>query len=352
MDLPGELRRTHWTQAVPIASWLYAVGVARFATHHYAVVRGIPQQAWVFPQDVERGYGAFELTGRRAFEYFSDWIGPYSYEKLAHVEAAGISGGMESATAIMYGEKGVTRGVAPVVHEVAHQWWGNAVTESDWDDVWLSEGFATYFTHLFTEQFGGRDAFVKEMKGDIPVILKTQAEHPGAPVVHRNLADMSQVLNLLVYRKGGWTLHMLRGIIGTEPFWAGIREYYRRYRDRNASTADFRQVMEQASGQQLSWFFDQWLNRAGIPTVAGAWRYDAAAKQIQLDLSQTQAEEPYRLPIDIGITDADGKVRVERVDLAARTGRFTVAADDAPAAVTLDPNTWVLMLAGPLARRP
>ena len=77
----------------------------------------------------EPGYETFELTGRRAFEFFSDWIGPYSYEKLAHVEAAGISGGMESASAIMYGEKGVTRGRAPVVHEVAHQWWGNAVTE-------------------------------------------------------------------------------------------------------------------------------------------------------------------------------------------------------------------------------
>jgi aminopeptidase N len=351
LDLPGEIRRTHWKQSVPIASWLYAVGIARFATHHYDVVRGVPQQAWVFPQDLEQGYTAFEFTGRRAFEYFSDSIGPYSYEKLAHVEAAGISGGMESATAIMYGEKGVTRGRAPVVHEVAHQWWGNAVTESDWDDVWLSEGFATYFTHLFTEQFAGRDAFVKEMKDDIPVILKTQDENPGAPIVHRNLSDMSKVLNLLVYRKGGWTLHMLRGIIGTEAFWTGIREYYRRYRDRNASTADFRQVMEQASGQQLSWFFDQWLNRAGIPEVGGGWRYDAAAKQIQVELSQTQTGEIYRLPIEIGVAQPDGQVRVERVELTGRTGRFVLNADTEPGAVTLDPNTWVLMQPGPFARR-
>ena len=89
------------------------------------------------------------------------WIGPYSYEKLAHVQAAGLGGGTEHASAIFYGEKGVASGRAPVVHEVAHQWWGNAVTEKDWDDVWLSEGFATYFTHLYTEQFSGRDAFVR-----------------------------------------------------------------------------------------------------------------------------------------------------------------------------------------------
>jgi aminopeptidase N len=351
LDLPGEIRRTHWKQSVPIASWLYAVGIARFATHHYDVVRGVPQQVWVFPQDAQQGYKVFEFTGRRAFEYFSDWIGPYSYEKLAHVEAAGISGGMEAATAIMYGEKGVTQGRAPVVHEVAHQWWGNAVTESDWDDVWLSEGFATYFTHLFTEQFGGRDAFVKEMKDDIPVILETQSEHPGVPIVHSNLSDMSKVLNALVYRKGGWTLHMLRGIIGTETFWSGIREYYRRYRDRNASTADFRQVMEQASGQQLSWFFDQWLNRAGIPEVSGGWRYDAAAKQIQVELSQTQTGDIYRLPIEIGVAPPDGQVRVERVELTGRTGRFVVKADAEPRTVTLDPNTWVLIQPGPFVRR-
>ena len=221
------MRRTHWKQSVPIASWLYALGVARFAVHHYDVVRGIPQQVWVFPQDREQGYAIFELTGRRAFEFFSDWIGPYSYEKLAHVQAAGIGGGTEHASAIFYGEKGVAGGRAPVVHEVAHQWWGNAVTEKDWDDVWLSEGFATYFTHLYTEQFDGRDAFVRGLRGRRQTIVTAQKAAPDQPVIHRNLSDMSRVLNRLVYQKAGWVLHMLRGTIGTEKFWTGIREYYR-----------------------------------------------------------------------------------------------------------------------------
>ena len=145
---------------------------------------------------------------------------------------------------------------------------------------------------------------------------------------------------------------MLRGIIGTEAFWTGIRDYYRRYRDRNASTADFRQVMEQASGQQLSWFFDQWLNRAGHSDRAASWRYDAAARQVEIELSQTQTGDAYRLPIDVGITEPGGKVRVERVDLAGRTGRFRLKADVEPGALTLDPNTWVLMQAGPFAKRP
>jgi aminopeptidase N len=345
MDLPGNERRTHWRQSVPIASWLYALGVARFAAVHYDVVRGIPQQVWAFPQDRDKASELFELTGRRAFEFFSDWIGPYAYEKLGHVEAAGVTGGMEHATAIFYGEKGVASGRGPVVHEVAHQWWGNAVTENDWDDVWLSEGFATYFTHLYAEQFSGRDAFVRGLKNDIPTIVQAQVKAPDQPVIHRNLnatGDMSDVLNRLVYQKGGWILHMLRGIVGTDKFRAGLREYYRRYRNANASTDDLRQVIEQTSGLELRWFFDQWLKRPGMPKLTGTWRYDASAKQVDLDLRQTQTGTPYRLPMDVGISASDGQQRLHRIELTAAEGRFTIPADVEPANVLLDPNTWVL----------
>ena len=351
LDLPEGTRRTHWKQSVPISSWLYALGVARFAVHHYDVVRGIPQQVWVFPQQREGGRDIFEFTGRRAFEFFSDWIGPYSYEKLAHVQAAGLGGGTEHASAIFYGEKGVAAGRAPVVHEVAHQWWGNAVTEKDWDDVWLSEGFATYFTHLFTEQFSGRDAFVRNLRNDVQTILTAQKAAPDQPIVHRNLSDMSRVLNRLVYQKGGWVLHMLRGMIGTDKFWNGIREYYSRYRNENASTDDFRQVMERAAGVPLSWFFDQWLKRPGMPALKGEWRYDATTKQVLIDLTQTQDGATYRLPIEIAVAGETAQPRIERVELSQRTGRFSFAAETAPVSVTVDPNTWVLLSGVEFVRR-
>ena len=343
IDLPGGKRRTHWRQSVPIASWLYALGVARFAVHHYEVTRGVPQQVWAFPQDRGKAYELFELTGRQAFDYFSERIGPYAYEKLGHIEAAGMSGGMEHASAIFYGEKGVASGRGPVVHEVAHQWWGNAVTERDWDDVWLSEGFATYFAHLYTEQFSGRDAFVRGLKGDIDTILQAQIKAPDQPVIHRNIDDMSGVLNRLVYQKGGWILHMLRGIVGTDKFWMGVREYYRRYKNANASTDDLRQVMEQASGMELGWFFDQWLKRPGIPKLTGTWRFDAAAKQVVLDLQQAQKDGPFRLPMEVAVTSANGLPRIHRIDLTGSQGHFTIAADTEPASVVLDPYSWVLL---------
>jgi aminopeptidase N len=337
LDLPDGLRRSHWIQGVPISSWLYAVGAARFSVHHVGVVKGVPLQTWVFPQDREKGYPLFEATSRRAIEFFSEWIGPYAYEKLANVEAAGMSGGTEHATAIFYGEKGVTVGRAPVVHEIAHQWWGNAVTERDWDDVWLSEGFATYFTLLFTEHDEGRDAFVLGLKQSRERVLDLEKRSPDTPVVHRNLSDMKKVLNQLVYQKGGWTLHMLRALIGDDAFWNGIRDYYRRYQNRNASTEELRRVMEEASGRDLGWFFAQWLNRSGVPRLEGSWRWDAAGKAVEVTLAQTHPGAPYRLPIEIGVAG-----KVERVELKDARAVFRIGSDSEPVAVTLDPATWLL----------
>jgi aminopeptidase N len=342
VDLGNGLRRTHWRQSVPIPSWLYAVGVTRFDVHHAGLVQGVPLQTWLFPQDRAVGRDLFEETSRRAMDFFSARIGPYPYEKLANVEAAGPGGGMENATAIFYGEKGVSSGAAPVVHEIAHQWFGNSVTEGDWDDVWLSEGFATYFALLYIEQFEGRDAFVEGLVRSRATVLEQEKARPDRPIVHRNLADMKQVINPLTYQKGAWFLHMLRHEIGTAPFWSGIREYYRQFRDRNASTDDLRQVMEKAGGKDLRAFFAQWLTRSGVPQLAGSWRYDPIAKTIEIDLAQTQPGEPYHLDVAVRVTPDGTGSRIEHLRMNAARQSFTLPMTVVPADVTLDPETTLL----------
>jgi len=308
-------------------------------------------QTWAFPQDRDTSLSIFEDLSRRAMTYFVEQIGPYPYEKLANVQAAGMSGGTEHASAIFYGEKGVAGGRAPVVHEIAHQWWGDAVTERDWDEVWLSEGFATYFTLLFTEHDQGRDAFVRDLRLSRAQVLELEQKLPDTPVIHRRLADMKDVLNRLIYQKGGWVLHMLRAEIGTEAFWQGIREYYRRYRDGNASTSDLRAVMEQVSGKPLDWFFTQWLTRAGVPRVGGTWRYDATRKMVDVTIAQSQHDDPYRLTVEIGVAASVGAPPgVTRVELAGRQTTVSVPAASEPAAVTLDPGTWLLLEAAPFTQ--
>jgi aminopeptidase N len=345
-DLGDGRRLTHWKQSVPIATWLNALGVAQFASHHAGTVKGIPLETWVFRQDRDVAVPALENPARRVLEFFSDHIGPYPYERLAGVQVAGLSGGMELAGAIFYGERNVLgRGVDHLVaHEVAHQWFGDAVTERDWDDVWLSEGFATYFALLFLEHDAGRDAFVAGLKRSREIVFATEKRNPRLAVIHDNLADTRQILNRLVYEKGGWVLHMLRHRLGTETFWAGIREYYRGHRDGDVSTDDFRRAMEEVSGQELAGFFQQWLKRPGSPEVHGTWRYRPDDHKIEVELSQDQSGDPFRLTVEVGIAvEGSEQRRIEKVELTERQQRFDLEADRAPAAVTLDPNCWLLM---------
>ena len=344
VDLPGGLRRTHWKQDVPISSWLYSLGIARFIVRQGGIVRGVPLSYWAFPQDAEKGLAALERDARGSFEFFSDRIGPYAYAKLAHVEAAGMGGGTEHVSNIFYGEKSVTAGNAPVVHETAHQWFGDAVTESDWNDVWLSEGFATYFTLLYTEYAGGRDAFVDGLRRSRTAVLRLEQSLPNTPVVHANLDEAAtEPNNRLVYEKGAWTLHMLRDLIGTEAFWRGIRLYYQRHANGVASTADLRRAMEEVSGRDLGWFFAQWLTRAGVPQVSGGWRYDSAAKEIVMTVRQTQAGDPYRFALGVGVSAGSNAAPVIRqVQVVGRESTLRIPVDAEPVAVVLDPGTWLL----------
>ncbi len=343
-DLGDGRRRTHWKQSVPIASWLNAIGVAEFSVHHDGLVKGVPHQTWVYRQEQATGPAWFETRSRQAMEFLSEHVGPYSYEKLANVEAAGFNGGTEHASAIFYSEKSILErpDTGLIAHEIAHQWFGNAVTEKDWDDVWLSEGFATYFTLLVAEHHEGRDAFVAGLKRSREAVFTLERDNPGAAVLHDNLADMKKVLNRIIYQKGGWTLHMLRRQMGTEAFWEGIRDYYKRYRDGSATTADFRQVMEAHAGQDLGWFFTQWLARPGSPVVEGGWRYDAATRRVVIDLAQVQPGDAYRLPLEFAVT-AGGTTRTETVQFTQKQQRVEFAVDAEPTAVALDPDTWVLM---------
>ena len=351
-DVGGGMRRTHWRQSVPISPWLFVVGVARFAVQTLGEFDGKPVQTWVYARDRDAGFHDFAVPTLQVLAFFDDYVGPFVYEKLANITSPATGGGMEAATALMYSENAVT-GDRPVrwrnvvIHEIAHQWFGNAVTESEWDDVWLSEGFATYFTLLFREHAYGRDDFVAGLREAAARVRFWYAQNPDYRIVHDGLEDMSRVTSVATYQKGAWVLHMLRERLGDEAFQRGIRTYYARHLNGTASTDDLMRAMEEASGDDLQAFFDQWLRHGGNPVFEGSWTYDSGAGAVHVDLRQAQETGLFRMPLDIGVYMGRDPLPAEvvTVEVDAASHSFVIPVDAEPSDVRLDPDTRALFAA-------
>ena len=348
-NLNDGLKRTHWKQAVPISCWLYVLGVAEFAIQYVDTFEDKSIQTWVYKQDREAGFYDFAVPTKHTLQFFSDYVGPFAYEKLANIQSNSVGGGMEAATAIFYGDNSVTgkrtsRWRNVIIHEVAHQWFGNAVTEYDWDDVWLSEGFATYFTLLFREHAYGREDFVSGLISSRERVFDYYEDHKNYRIVHNNLSDMSQVTSGQTYQKGAWILHMLRNLIGDEKFQEAIRNYYSRYMNSNATTDDFKHEMEIVSGLDLDMFFNQWLYQGGHIVLDGSWKYDDKKKEIIIDIQQVQNDGYlFSFPIEFGIYE-EGKVapNVEQRSVTKRKSSYSIPAELKPKKVAIDPRTVLL----------
>ena len=348
-NLDNNKRVTHWKQSVPIATWLFVLGAADFAVQYVDEFDGKSIQTWVFKQDRDAGFYDFAEPTKKVLEFYSDYIGPFSYEKLANIQSNSVSGGMEAASAILYGDNSVVGDRNPrwrnvVIHEIAHQWFGNSVTQSDWDDVWLSEGFATYFTLLFIEHQYGREEFVKGLESSQKRVDSYYNKNPDYRIVHDNLKNMKDVTSSQTYQKGSWVLHMLRGVLGTEIFWKGIRVYYNKYKDLNVRTSDFKRIMENVSKKDLSVFFDQWLYKPGIFKLKGNWKYDRKKSQVIIDLKQIQNDGSlFQMPIEIGIIYENDIKQIELIQIKTKSNLFAIDVDKEPKNVIIDPNYWVLM---------
>ena len=351
-NLNKELKKTHWKQSVPISCWLYALGVAEFAVDYVDYFEGKSIQTWVYKQDRDNGFYDFKIPTKHTMEFFSDYIGPFAYEKLANVQSNSVKGGMESATAIFYSDVSVTgdrsvRWRNVVIHEVAHQWFGNCVTEYDWDDVWLSEGFATYFTLMFREHAYGRDDFVNGLNDAKRLVYNHYKTDKESSIVHNNLKEMKDVLTYsLQYQKGAWVLHMLRNYIGEDNFRKGIRNYYKKYYNSTTTTNQFKTEMEVVSGMNLDTFFDQWLYKGGNMVLDGNWKFDEKKGRIEVNLNQVQNDGYlFEMPVELGISYNDKNLeKIQTVKLEKEKGRFYIASDSKPISIKIDPNTKLLAI--------
>ncbi len=339
-SLHDERRTTRWSEAVPIPTYCMVIGLAEFQVTHMGAADGIPISAWVFPESAPLAARKLARTAL-VLERFSDLVAPFPFEKLAHVQSSTAWGATEYASAVFYAEKhfrGEDASDGVVAHELAHQWWGDSVTPDDWDDVWLSEGFATYFHALFTEALAGPVALREHMARAAATVREANARKAGA-VIDPAVVEPAAKLSAFTYQKGAWVLHMLRRMLGDESFFRGLRQYYRAHAGGTATSDDLRHALEGAAGRPLQVFFRQWLARAGIPDLRLEWSWDGTGAVV--DVEQAQPGEPYEIDLELAFPTGEAVER-RTVRLATARASFRLPLPTRPDAVEIDPDGWLL----------
>ncbi len=344
---------TRWRESKPIPTYLMVVAAAPLVRHDLGntacglgeIQRCVPQQVYTAPEQRRDMPGNFAKAGE-IVRLFGSLVGPYPYEKLAHVQSSTRFGGMENASAIFYSDAAFRRGGVSeglIAHEAAHQWFGNSVTEQEWAHLWLSEGFATYWAALWTQRSAGDSAFHAELARIRSTILSDTNAVAKRPVIDTAEQTLLNLLNVNSYQKGGFVLHMLRSELGDSAFFRGVRDYYAAHRHATALTADLQDALEKSSGRKLGVFFDQWLRRPGYPEIDVVWSTDSLARTISLSVNQSGRFGLFQFPLRLALSDSAGTMRRVEVGIPAQdTTRMELPISGPVRAVEADPELQLL----------
>ncbi len=327
-----------WEETHPIASYLVA-----FSAHEYEITEDLytsesgesmPLVFYNYPVSVG-DWTPVQSRVASMIGVFAEIFGEYPFldEKYGHAQIP-FSGGMEHQTMTSLG----SRSEIVVVHELAHQWWGNAVTCADFHHVWLNEGFATYSQALWREAVEGLDAYRDE-------ITKFRYYGRGSVYVY-DIEDSDRIFDTsLSYYKGAWVLHMLRGVLGDDDFFATLGTYYERHVGGTARTEDLREAAELVSGLDLDHFFHQWVYGEGFPIYTHDWTAWPAGDgyELQLRLRQLQSGTVFHMPVDLVVHSSEsGQSQTFRVDNASADTTYALPADFLPSSIEVDPHEWIL----------
>lgn len=356
-DNPDNTRTWIYTEAVPIPPYCMIVAVGEFALVEPTQASLTPLSYYVPLTDRQFAPLGF-APAVPSLALFSQRVAPYPYEKLALIVGATRFGGMENSSAIVFTSTlfirrsdddrlsttfNIRRGIVDTVaHEIAHQWFGDSVTEATWSDLWLSEGFATYFAGLFIERYEGVAAFRDYMKRKSDTYLTYEKER-RAPIFDPDTEDLNKLLNANNYEKGAWVLHMLRSMLGDDAFFRGISAYYAAHKNATATTEDLRAALEKAAGVSLRDFFARWVYGSGHPRYEATWKWQPRGKGgvLIISLRQRQTDDAFPNPFPVEVQMKDRKTRI----LVNPTGKDTIKKVTLPrpvVGVDFDPDETIL----------
>ena len=304
----------HWSQDQPHSTYLIFLAAAP-----YVVVRDayktLPINYWVYPQDEAKAGPTYGKTPKM-MEFFNRTFGyDYPWRKYDQVSVPS-GGGAESTSAtamthrIMVDERGEPDfpAIGIVSHELAHQWWGNLITLRSWAHAWMNESFGTYSDYLYHRYEMGDDEGALNLRNKLEAYLREAKSRYIRPIVTDRYEKPGDMFDAHTYPKGARVLHMLRSLLGDEPFFETLRHFLHRYAFDAVDTADFVRSVKTVTGRNLDWFFDQWLYKPGHPVFEVESDWDPAAKVVRLRVAQVQDVSKgvpvFRVPVSIKLVTA------------------------------------------------
>jgi aminopeptidase N len=329
------------------------LAVADFSIYHDKV-GDLPVDYYVTRRVDEVTARRFLGKTPRMIVFFGEKTGRgYPYVKYAQSVMPEFGGGMENISATTMTDSALRDEIAAlegdadglVAHELAHQWFGDLLTCKDWSHLWLNEGFASYFDPLFTEHDRGEDAFRLEMDNVLRTYVFSDRGY-RRPIVETRYETSDAMFDSVTYSKGACVLHTLRGLLGDEAWWKGIRRYVSANQLQVVETDDFRKAMEAASGKDLKWFFDQWIYKAGHPELKIRWHYEDADKTVRVNVQQTQKLDEqtplFRLPTTVAITEGASQTHRIPIVIDGPSHEFVIPCAGRPSMVQVDPEGWLI----------
>ena len=330
----------HWREDHQIATYLMCITASRFtvSTLPFVSANGdtIPLQYFTWTQD-SAAASEFLPTVHQMVALDESWFGEYPFDKYGMSSIVPfVYLGMEHQTMTTL-NRYVQTDQRVVSHELAHQWWGDLVTCGTWADVWLNEGFATYAEALWRESTGGPPALKSYMRDTLNGFQ--YGSWQGA--IYDPLGQGFNLFDQVVYSKGGWVLHTLRGVLGDSLFFGCLNAYRQRYSGKSAITTELESVVDSVSGQDMSWFFNQWIFGPGWPKYASRYSWTPDTLTLTIYQLQSQSWPTYKMPIKVSAYSGQFTSSVTVRD-SLRTQSFRLPFPLPPDSVVLDRDGWIL----------
>jgi aminopeptidase N len=323
--LVGGNRTTYWKHRYPIATYLIAIAATNYTIIKDSIQLGnkwLPLMEHAYPERINEFKNATSIT-KRTMQFFHNTFTPYPFinERYGHTQF-GYGGGMEHQTNSFMGNMNENL----IVHELAHQWFGNKITCGSWKDIWLNEGFAHFCTNYSTEKFYAETSLLNLYRSQVNFITSNKK---GTVYVDDTTSVGRIFDSRLTYLKGGWVLQMLRWKLGDEIFFKAVKNYLEdpALAYRYAYTPDLKKHFEIASGKNLDEFFKDWVYGSGYPSYQLKWN-TIGKSWVNLTLSQTTSDDTidfFEMPVPIRFKNAlrDTTIIIEHL-MNGQTGLINI----------------------------